>query len=919
MQQPPRLKDQQTKITKYFTLKDFIEFMVICMIAMGFSFLLLYNFAAHWKFLMFFITTASLIPLILKNGKNNAKNYVILWRLVVFWISPKNFVRGKEKDTSDLIPYSCMVNEYTIKNKKSKLRIYSKHTEDNYFMVLKIQGFNLWNEDKETQNSLIEEFANILDIIEKKYSFIKLPTTLNYDKNIKFIRNVKEKNDFYKKYNKSNINDFKNLKVNKLVDSYYLIINSSNIEELNEQYERLLEKFQSSFISGKRLEKEELLVFLKNLNLYQCTLKDIKSYLARNDIYNNPSSLEDLFYYEKVSFKYDSVKIDDKYVNINCLNKLPTTLSSKWIKEIFECEGIVIWKGIPFDDKSTDNLLNKVDIKLSANALEKLDATEEYKNDLAAENLNEQIRQITEDEFRLFDTNFYVVSICDDEKELKKRVKQNQNILSKRKIRLNTLTARQFFALSDVFNYPFTRLQKEFYEITSINLAYGFPFEYDDLNDNKNLLLGFSKNTKAPISFDIFDIKHSNRTNHNMFVLGSSGMGKSTFVMKTIASLISSNNKAIIIDPQAEYLDFAKKFKGQIIDLGSGINTCINPLQVRNQLRNKDNEDTMIHVVNKHIGFLENFFKSLIDFPNRNSWNLFIKIVRDFYTNEGVYKMKSLAEKKDEEWKTISDFIIFMKEYKSKLIAKDEANKNDDEKTRIEYLKNIIEDFEINFEENGKYQQLYNGITTIKIQNDLVVFNTANLSINDANASKIAIMIILNFVNEIIFNNWLNNETIKNNYKQKNNINLLSSEQLDKLISRVLLCIDEEHIYIDPNKPEIMNFIVETTKTIRKYDGGTIHTTQNPSDYKSDPRISENAKRIIQNCQYSVFFGLKDDDIDAVKDLFKNSQKLLSSEIKYLGSREKGRILASFTNNQRMRMELYYNDLEKEMFFKKGF
>ncbi|GAA8717984.1 hypothetical protein oki361_26000 [Helicobacter pylori] len=96
------------------------------------------------------------------------------------------------------------------------------------------------------------------------------------------------------------------------------------------------------------------------------------------------------------------------------------------------------------------------------------------------------------------------------------------------------------------------------------------------------MLLGFSENTKSPISFKLFDLFHSNRTNFNMFVNGKSGAGKTTFTKKLLVSLLSANNKITIIDPQAEYLKLAKDLGGQIVDLGTGKETTINPLQVRN-------------------------------------------------------------------------------------------------------------------------------------------------------------------------------------------------------------------------------------------------------------------------------------------------------------------------------------------------
>jgi Type IV secretory pathway, VirB4 components len=115
-----------------------------------------------------------------------------------------------------------------------------------------------------------------------------------------------------------------------------------------------------------------------------------------------------------------------------------------------------------------------------------------------------------------------------------------------------------------------------------------------------------------PISFKLFDMFHSNRTNFNMFVNGTSGMGKTTFTKKLLTSILATNNKVVIIDPQGEYTELANKLNGQIIDLGIGKNTIINPLQVRNTLKDSTKND-VISLINNHLSWLESFFKTLLN------------------------------------------------------------------------------------------------------------------------------------------------------------------------------------------------------------------------------------------------------------------------------------------------------------------
>ena len=194
--------------------------------------------------------------------------------------------------------------------------------------------------------------------------------------------------------------------------------------------------------------------------------------------------------------------------------------------------------------------------------------------------------------------------------------------------------------------------------------------------------------------------------------------------------------------------------------------------------------------------------------------------------------------------------------------------------------------------------------------------NTQNL-INGADniGAKLGTMCLLNFVSEIVFNNWTHNEILKKEYLDKNNIRLMNAKQIEETIKFCAVIVDEAHLYVDPDNPSILKYMVQMTKTVRKFNAGMIFTTQNPGDFTVTSSTTEDASRIIQNSQYSVFFGLKDSDIEKVQTLFKNSNQLLNSEIRYLTNHKKGKCLFSISSNKRMRLNIYYNQLEKEMFF----
>ena len=913
--QPSRIKNRSSKVWKKFKTKDVIEFTIILISSFFIAYALSKLINIKFIFFAFWVPTFLLgLILILPNRKNNCKIYVLIWRMFVFWTIPKHYKKENSKNiraSIDLNPYSCLMNEFTIKNKNAKISFYNpKNDKENYLSVFKLNGINIWNEDEITQEAFIDAFAKTLNTIPYKISFVKLEEKVNYDENIKYIKSKENKlhNDsLWKNYYDSNIQDYLKQNNEALQNNYYLIINGDSLSNLSESLEIITDKFNDTNIGLEQLEKEKLLMFLSNLNLFEIDKKDIDTYCENIEAkYGKENSLDDLFIYEETIIKQDHLIINNNLVKISCLNSLPFELNEKWVKTLFSIQGTCVWNNFPL----SEDFANK---KLDKSILASIDTTNATGSPVSnmVGSIDEQATthmalQVNRDEYKLFDSNFFFVIKDKNISELNSKYRIAKNIASKKNITLNDLRYRQLLAWSEVCNYPFERLDKEYYQITSINLALGWPFESENHNDNNNLLLGFTDNTRMPISFKLFDMSHSNRTNFNMFVNGTSGMGKTTFTKKLLTSLLAANNKVVIIDPQGEYTELAIKLNGQIIDLGIGKNTIINPLQVRNTLKDSSKND-VISLINNHLSWLESFFKTLLNIEP-HKWILLQNVIKDFYKNNKIYKLSDIEHLEASKWPTMSDLIKYMSKYKTDHLKNSIAKKA--------ILDELGESLTFLFENNGRYQELFNGHSNISFDNDFVVFNTQNL-INGADniGAKLGTMCLLNFVSEIVFNNWMNNEILKRKYLAKNNIRLMNAKQIEETIKFCAVIVDEAHLYVDPDNPSILKYMVQMTKTVRKFNAGMIFTTQNPGDFTVTSSTAEDASRIIQNSQYSVFFGLKDSDIEKVQTLFKNSNQLLNSEIRYLTNHKKGKCLFSISSNKRMRLNIYYNQLEQEMFF----
>ncbi|SYV90178.1 conjugal transfer ATP-binding protein TraC [Metamycoplasma alkalescens] len=141
---------------------------------------------------------------------------------------------------------------------------------------------------------------------------------------------------------------------------------------------------------------------------------------------------------------------------------------------------------------------------------------------------------------------------------------------------------------------------------------------------------------------------------------------------------------------------------------------------------------------------------------------------------------------------------------------------------------------------------------------------------------------------------------------------------LNKDTKKILIIVDEAHKFINKKNMAIIDFLFDVVKTIRKYNGSLILTTQQPSDFSQDYEIATKTQAIIENIDYSLILRLNQKDLEAVDAMYKSRGGLTKAEINFLASAPIGEGLMNIGSNNRLLIQLHYNDFEKEIIFKKG-
>ncbi|WP_373438810.1 Mbov_0397 family ICE element conjugal transfer ATPase [Metamycoplasma equirhinis] len=946
MLQPKNLKKTQRRFFRNFTWLDFLIIGMLTMFAVLIGYTSLPpETSKTWNFVLTIILILLFSSVLIKSKKYNCRIYILFFRMIKFLFSVKKFDK-KHSNSKFLVPYADIFENKFVKTKHLK-------SGTKYFSILRFQGKSPWNEDDEDRESFLNKFIHLLDSTEYHVTFLRTKELANYSQNfVSLSENLSKKTKYLKSKNVSNdvlenyvdyydnlLSDFQALDTKLFVDTYYITIYDKTISDLKKSISNVIAIFNSMDIDSKTLEGIELIKFLGKLNnkdideniakkylqnqinnqrqtftknedyqIDQSFKEKVKSFFKflklnlkrlfskklekgiKNRLQNNEHSksidLDSILMNDEVIFKHNYFIQDKKFCSIQTISELPLNLPEGWALDIFDSNSTIIWNIGIFNEATQAILIDKTSKKMIDNSSLTKSRYFQKAGGLQLEALEYLENQLQINKNILASSSLMIFNTANDLKELRKIEAKNYAVTKRAKLNINPVPFKQFEAFAQTRLITTNNLN-EAIPMSSYNIAHGWPFENENNNDGNCFILGETIATGEPIIFNQFYKNSSRRVNYNMFTVGSSGKGKSTDVKKAILANLAQNNKVYIIDPQNEYAKLGRKFGASLIDLGLGHKTVINPLEVQTQLFDDDEELSTKLIINKHLEWLETFFK-LINTDWTQDYLVFLmSFIKTLYEKLGIYKCKTLQELSNFKYPIISDVIRELRSYK----FKDEYER---QRKQI-LLSNIIDRLVFDFEDNGKYEFIYNEQTNIDLSNDFIIFNTQKLFETNSSSGKVGLFVLLTFIQNKIFNNCIENPNINS-----------------------VLVIDELHMYIDPANTATLDFVYTMTKTVRKFNAGMILCTQNPSDFLGSSLITKKAEAILQNCQYSKFFGLKQKDLEAVIDMFKSSGGLNVSHQRFLADSEIGNLIFSLHMYSKIKTRIYYNEFEKELFFEKG-
>ena len=646
---------------------------------------------------------------------------------------------------------------------------------------------------------------------------------------------------------------------------YYIVLFESDKRQLEMQVSSALDALRGGELECRRLNDEELAVFLRYTNEVDFDEHEI-SRIA-------PEYYADWAMPQTLDIKMRTVEVNHIITHNARIVSYPNMVNDAWLatvmsmpgtKVVVKCRSMEHAKAV----RNLDRSLQELRGQLMATGVDS--KVIELQNHI--ESLSELLATLQGESETLLETNIYVTSYDiaatrENPRLVQPPISLRVNVTGMKKavrrlyqengFRLNNMEFGQVQAFIGSQISAWDPCAKDGRGIPSNSLAACYPWVFASVSDEGGMKLGSSDG--VPVFLDFFR-RDNERINSNMVIIGKSGSGKSYATKDILTNLAADNSKIFILDPENEYTELASNLHGKFINVGNATQGRINPFQIITALDddgNDENRNTGSYAT--HLQFLEEFFRQILPDCDRDAMEYLNSLIDRMYTNFGI------TEETDLSRLTPADYPIFDDLYDAVL---QEFQQTDNEYVRS--ILRILMNYVAKFSTGGRNANIWNGPSTITTDENFIVFNFQSLLSNrNSTIANAQMLLVLKYVD---------NEIIKN---RDYNLRFHASR-------KIVVAIDEAHVFIDTKFPVALDFMFQLAKRIRKYNGMQIVITQNIKDFVGSEEIARKSTAIINACQYSLIFALAPNDMQDLCILYEKAGGINESEQEQITTAARG-------------------------------
>lgn len=798
--------------------------------------------------------------------------YQTLGILFKFFAYKKKFSKHpmrKHKDLKEIIPYTNISNDLI-------------DFKEYYAAVLEIRPieFGLLNEEK--QEGVIRTVADALRLVTvgQQVSIVKVSKPMLMDG---FIYNEDRKYDSVLELandgemtqpevdarsqifeaRMQHLRDMSNMdKI--FMDHFYIVVYDKDREALNTTCDNIKRSLSTGIVPllSWRLKNNDLAIFLKanfgeDFNEAELNLHSMNEYV-------------DWTIPDEVVFKTNKTLIDGRAYSNFTITDYPVNVPNAWAWPFFRLGSTKVVVNLePLEKDKAERKIDRSIVELEGRMNSTFKSSKQIDLQSQHETLTDLLSDLKLGNEDLFDVHVNIMCAEPVKKEVRAILKQNG-------FKYSEMFGRQVEAFINTNISKIDKDEDSSRNIQTTSIAAMFPFISNTLQDAKGFYVGYNS---YPVFVDFFvnmdkdNPLHDERVNANMIVIGKSGSGKSYATKTLLANLAADNARIFILDPEKEYGDLIKGLNGKYIDVGSSVHGILNPFHVMTTLSDDDevlpeltgeeSEEELAEIerkraelskkssdtYNMHLQFLEEYFRIIFEGMSGDAFEILNSLVVEIYKNKNIDSSTDLTKLKPEDYPIFDDLYNLIVERL--------------DETTDEYLHNnlkILQVYVQKFATGGRNSRLWNGPTSIETDENLVCFNFQSL-LSNRNMSVASAQMLLVF-------KYLDNEILKNkdfNDKYKTN-------------RKIIITVDEAHLFINPKYPTALEFMAQMAKRIRKYNGMQIVITQNIKDFIGSKDIERQASAVINASQYSMIFSLSPNDITDLVNLYRNAGEINEDE-----------------------------------------
>lgn len=511
----------------------------------------------------------------LKQNKEKSKKEGTLFDLI-FKKEPKRYT------VEDTIPYLRLL-------KSGICQLDEKH----FSKSIAFQDINYQLALDEDRDLIFNQFANFLNSFDPSISIeFSYINQLGRNEEMKSAIQIPDKKDGFddirfefREMLKSQIVKGNNgLKKSKYIT---FTVEADNLEQATSKLERLeidiLSNLKSMGVRAESLTGEERLKILHDIlnpnKTFEFSYKDLKkrestkTYIAPDEFNFMPSRY----------FKFG------KFIGaVSHFQILASELSDRMLSEFLDIDDNI---NISFHIKAIDQSEAIKMVKRKNTDIDKMRIEENkkavrsgYDMDILPSDLityGEDVKSLLKDlqtrDERMFVVSIVFMNFARTVQKLDNTIAQISSIANKHNCKLKRLDHSQEQGLASVLPLGVNKIEID-RGLTSSSTAVFMPFTTEELFINSSNSLYYGLNA---LSHNLIMADRKKLKNPNGLILGTPGSGKSFSAKREMANaILVTDDDVVICDPEGEYGNLVRQFKGEVIKVSSKSKDYLNPLDI---------------------------------------------------------------------------------------------------------------------------------------------------------------------------------------------------------------------------------------------------------------------------------------------------------------------------------------------------